>query len=83
MLPATRRALLHRIAVGQAEGRTPSLVRGGGQGRHPGLVRAGSLMPAVSAENVIHVTRQAVFVDQAADAGLFPDAVLLKIDRFG
>ena len=26
---------------------------------------------------------QAVFVDQAADAGLFPDAVLFKIDRFG
>ncbi|MGW6918962.1 serine hydrolase domain-containing protein [Kitasatospora sp. NPDC054939] len=26
MLPATRRALLHRIAVAQAEGRTPSLV---------------------------------------------------------
>jgi len=26
---------------------------------------------------------QAVFVDQAADAGLFSDAVLLKIDRFG
>jgi CubicO group peptidase (beta-lactamase class C family) len=26
LLPATRRALLHRIAVGQAEGRTPSLV---------------------------------------------------------
>ncbi|HSX98610.1 MAG TPA: serine hydrolase domain-containing protein, partial [Streptomyces sp.] len=26
LLPATRRALLHRIAVAQAEGRTPSLV---------------------------------------------------------
>ncbi|WP_217197214.1 serine hydrolase domain-containing protein [Streptomyces buecherae] len=26
LLPATRRALLHRLAVGQAEGRTPSLV---------------------------------------------------------
>lgn len=26
LLPATRRALLHRIAVGQAQGRTPSLV---------------------------------------------------------
>ena len=26
LLPATRRALTHRIAVGQAEGRTPSLV---------------------------------------------------------
>jgi CubicO group peptidase (beta-lactamase class C family) len=26
LLPATRRALLHRIAAGQAEGRTPSLV---------------------------------------------------------
>src|SRR5258707_15797833 len=26
LLPETRRALLHRIAVGQAEGRTPSLV---------------------------------------------------------
>ncbi|MFB7504619.1 serine hydrolase domain-containing protein [Streptomyces broussonetiae] len=26
LLPATRRALLHRIAVGQAEGRSPSLV---------------------------------------------------------
>ncbi|MBY8879152.1 beta-lactamase family protein [Streptomyces sp. PLK6-54] len=26
MLPATRRALTHRVAVGQAEGRTPSLV---------------------------------------------------------
>jgi len=26
---------------------------------------------------------QAVFVDHAADLGLFPDAVLLKIDRFG
>jgi hypothetical protein len=26
---------------------------------------------------------QAVFVDQAADAGLFSDAVSLKIDRFG
>src|SRR5258708_21002775 len=25
LLPETRRALLHRIAVGQAEGRTPSL----------------------------------------------------------
>jgi len=35
LLPATRRALTHRIAVGQAEGRTPSLVgavvRDGGQ----------------------------------------------------
>jgi CubicO group peptidase (beta-lactamase class C family) len=35
LLPATRRALAHRIAVGQAEGRTPSLVgavaRDGGQ----------------------------------------------------
>ena len=35
LLPATSRALLHRIAVGQAEGRTPSLVgavaRDGGQ----------------------------------------------------
>ena len=26
LLPATRRALLHRVAAGQAEGRTPSLV---------------------------------------------------------
>lgn len=26
LLPATRRALLHRLAVGQAQGRTPSLV---------------------------------------------------------
>jgi CubicO group peptidase (beta-lactamase class C family) len=26
LLPATRRALLHRVATGQAEGRTPSLV---------------------------------------------------------
>lgn len=26
LLPATRRALLHRIAVGQSSGRTPSLV---------------------------------------------------------
>ena len=26
LLPATRRALAHRVAVGQAEGRTPSLV---------------------------------------------------------
>src|ERR1035438_8065976 len=25
LLPATRRALIHRVAVGQAEGRTPSL----------------------------------------------------------
>jgi hypothetical protein len=25
LLPATRRALTHRVAVGQAEGRTPSL----------------------------------------------------------
>jgi len=35
LLPATRRALTHRIAVGQAEGRAPSLagavVRDGGQ----------------------------------------------------
>jgi len=35
LLPATRRALLHRVAAGQAEGRTPSLaaavVRDGGQ----------------------------------------------------
>jgi CubicO group peptidase (beta-lactamase class C family) len=35
LLPATRRALAHRVAVGQAEGRTPSLVgavvRDGGQ----------------------------------------------------
>jgi CubicO group peptidase (beta-lactamase class C family) len=35
LLPATRRALTHRVAVGQAEGRTPSLaaavVRDGGQ----------------------------------------------------
>jgi CubicO group peptidase (beta-lactamase class C family) len=35
LLPATRRALLHRVAVGQAAGRTPSLigavVRDGGQ----------------------------------------------------
>ncbi len=31
LLPATRRALAHRVAVGQAEGRTPSLV-----GRLPG-----------------------------------------------
>lgn len=35
LLPATRRALLRRVAAGQAEGRTPSLVgavvRGGGQ----------------------------------------------------
>jgi CubicO group peptidase (beta-lactamase class C family) len=35
LLPATRRTLLHRVAVGQAEGRTPSLVgavvRDGGQ----------------------------------------------------
>jgi hypothetical protein len=35
LLPATSRALTHRIAVGQAEGRTPSLVgavaRDGGQ----------------------------------------------------
>ncbi|MDH2388232.1 serine hydrolase [Streptomyces sp. HNM0663] len=43
LLPATRRALLHRVAVAQVEGRTPSLVAGvvrdgrlvwtGGQGR--------------------------------------------------
>jgi CubicO group peptidase (beta-lactamase class C family) len=26
LLPATRRALAHRVAIGQAEGRTPSLV---------------------------------------------------------
>jgi predicted nucleic acid-binding protein len=26
---------------------------------------------------------QAVFVDQATDASLFPDAILLKIDKFG
>ena len=26
---------------------------------------------------------QAVFVDQASDASVFSDAVLLKIDRFG
>jgi hypothetical protein len=26
---------------------------------------------------------QAIFVDQAADASLFPDAVLVEIDRFG
>src|ERR1044072_3423789 len=26
LLPATRRALLHRVAVGQSEGRAPSLV---------------------------------------------------------
>jgi hypothetical protein len=26
---------------------------------------------------------QAVFVDQATDASVFSDAVLLKIDRFG
>lgn len=26
LLPATRRALLHRIAVAQAEGRAPSMV---------------------------------------------------------
>jgi hypothetical protein len=26
---------------------------------------------------------QAIFVDQATDAGLFSDVVLLKIDRFG
>jgi len=26
---------------------------------------------------------QAVFVDRADDAGLSPDAVLVKIDRFG
>jgi hypothetical protein len=25
----------------------------------------------------------AIFVDRAADAGVFSDAVLLKIDRFG
>src|ERR1700758_4740165 len=35
LLPGTRRALLRRVAVGQAEGRTPSLVgavvRDGGQ----------------------------------------------------
>jgi hypothetical protein len=26
---------------------------------------------------------QAIFVDRAADASVFSDAVLLKIDRFG
>jgi len=26
---------------------------------------------------------QAIFVDRAADASVFPDAVLLKIGRFG
>src|SRR5882757_2748565 len=26
LLPGTRRALLHRVAVGQAQGRTPSLI---------------------------------------------------------
>ncbi|GAA5209843.1 serine hydrolase domain-containing protein [Streptomyces thinghirensis] len=34
MLPATRRALLHRIAVAQAEGRTPSLVAAVVRGGH-------------------------------------------------
>lgn len=34
LLPATRRALLHRIAVAQAEGRTPSLVAAVARGGH-------------------------------------------------
>ncbi|GAA2236391.1 serine hydrolase domain-containing protein [Kitasatospora cystarginea] len=34
LLPATRRALLHRLAVGQAEGRTPSLVGAVVRGGH-------------------------------------------------
>ncbi|WP_345631390.1 serine hydrolase domain-containing protein [Streptomyces thinghirensis] len=34
LLPATRRALLHRIAVAQAEGRTPSLVAAVVRGGH-------------------------------------------------
>jgi D-alanyl-D-alanine carboxypeptidase len=35
LLPETRRALLHRIAVGQAEGRTPSLVGAVVRDGHP------------------------------------------------
>ncbi len=35
LLPGTRRALLHRLAVGQAEGRTPSLVGAVVRGGHP------------------------------------------------
>jgi hypothetical protein len=37
----------------------------------------------VSAENLIHVIDQAVFVDQATGASVPSDAVLLKVDRFG
>jgi len=37
----------------------------------------------LSAENLVHVIDQAVFVDHAAGARVFSDMVLLKIDRFG
>ncbi|WUH92226.1 beta-lactamase family protein [Streptomyces sp. NBC_00433] len=40
LLPATRRALLHRVAVGQSEGRTPSLV--GAVVREGAMVWSGS-----------------------------------------
>jgi hypothetical protein len=44
LLPETRRALHHRIAVGQAEGRTPSLV--GAVVRDGRAVWTGSLLQA-------------------------------------
>jgi hypothetical protein len=37
----------------------------------------------VRAESLVHVTGQAIFVDQAADVSLFADAVLVEIGWFG
>jgi hypothetical protein len=37
----------------------------------------------VGAEKLIHSRDQAIFVDQATDASLSSDAILLEIDRFG
>jgi hypothetical protein len=37
----------------------------------------------VRAENLVHVMRPGVFVDQVTDAGLFSDVVPVEIERFG
>jgi len=45
--------------------------------------RGADVLGAVSAETSSTSPDQAVFVDQATDASVPSDAVLLKVDRFG
>jgi CubicO group peptidase (beta-lactamase class C family) len=74
LLPSTERSLLHRIAVGQSEGRTPSLV--GAVAREGRLVWAGARGDVVSAADTqyrigsITKTFTAVLVMRLRDEGL-------------